>query len=89
MKLLRDNALFADSERVRIQSMRALAKFGRDSAPYVSEVLDSTSEPGVKRFCTEVLARIKSNASINLLIGSFALAPYLIAESCNLDSVPY
>jgi hypothetical protein len=59
MKLLRDAALFSDSEHARFQSVRALARFGKDAVPYLAEVADSASSFGFKKYCTDALDRIE------------------------------
>ena len=83
LKLLKDNAIFADSERVRFQSLKTLAAFGQDAIPYVSEVLESSSDIGFKRYCVELLDKIKANHTKGMLGAVFAVAPYVVFQSCS------
>jgi hypothetical protein len=86
MKLLKDKAIFADSERTRFQSVKALASFGSEAEHLVSEVLDSTCDPGLKRYCSELLDRMKSSNSAKTMIGAvFALVPCLVIEAGSFD----
>jgi hypothetical protein len=82
LKLLKDSAIFADSERVRFHSLKTLAAFGQDAVPYVSEVLESSNDIGFKRYCIELLDKIKANHTTGMLGAVFAMAPYVVFQSC-------
>ena len=87
MKLLKDKALFSDSYHTRIQSLRSLAAFGHDATPFVSEVLESTTDEGFRRYCSELLERINSTHSKRIIGAILALTPYIILGSCPLDFI--
>ena len=63
MKLLRDTALFSESQHVKYKAVRALAAFGQDAIPIVIEVADS-ADNSFKRFCIETIERIECSRAL-------------------------
>lgn len=59
MRLLRDSALFSDSEHVRRKAVRTLVSLGQNAIPVIVEIADAVSESSFKRFCLETIERIE------------------------------
>lgn len=58
MKLLRDKALFSDSDYIKFKAIRELSEYGRDAIPIIVEIAD-TSNASLKKLCQETIARIE------------------------------
>lgn len=59
MKLLRDRALFSDSDYVRFKAVRELSEYGMEAIPLISEIAETTNA-ALNRFCQDSIEQIQS-----------------------------
>jgi hypothetical protein len=58
MKLLRDKALFSDSEYARFKAVKEMSKYGINAIPLIMEIAEN-SNGALNRLCKESIEQIQ------------------------------
>ena len=88
MKVLKDMVIFAENDLARFRSIKSLAEFGSSAVPHITEVIESSSDMGFRRYCIELLEKIKARQAKGVLGAIFAVLPCIGLQVCSIDLLP-